>query len=222
MQEQSMAIGKMFAARASLAIIAVVLTAGFRLAHAQSEEASQAVLLVASPKLAAFYEHSVLVAVPMPGNRHVGFIVNRPTTRTLATLFPEHAPSKKVVDPVYLGGPEMVNSIFAVVKSARDPGGVSFPFLPGLFVVADAPSVDKVIENTPNDARYYAGFVAWKPGELDAEFEQGFWLVLQPDAEVMFRKDADAMWEELLRRAHKPSSAGGQLRAGRGDPAAKG
>ena len=211
-----MAIGNRFARQVvSLFVFALTLACALPVAQAQSEEASHAVMLVASPRLAAFYERTVLIAVPMPGNRHMGFIINRPTTRSLANLFPDHAPSKKVVDPVYLGGPEMTNSIFAVVKSASAPGASSFPFLPGLFVVADAPSVDKVIENSPNDARYYAGFVAWKPGELDSEFEQGFWYVLKPEADAMFRKDSDAMWKELLERAHKPSSASGQLRAGR-------
>jgi putative transcriptional regulator len=168
---------------------------------AQSQAPAEPVLLVASPSLRAFYEHTVLVAVPTQGNRHIGFIINRPTDRSLASLFPEHAPSKKVISPVYLGGPEMVDAIFAMVRAKEAPAGDAFPLLPGLFVVADGPGIDRIIENTPNEARYFAGFVAWKPGELDAELERGFWSILKPEVDMLFRDDPLQMWEELTKRA---------------------
>src|SRR2546426_517036 len=86
---------------------------------------------------------------PALGGEHVGFILNRATGVKLATLFPEHAPSAKVVDPVYFGGPEMVDSIFAIVR--RDPGTPSLRLFGDLFVTASADAVDRIIEKTPND-----------------------------------------------------------------------
>ena len=82
-----------------------------------------AVLLVASPGLRdAEYRQSVVLVVPVEGDRHVGVIINRPTKRTLSSLFPEHAPSKKVEEPVFFGGPMSRGAVVAVVKSSKDPG----------------------------------------------------------------------------------------------------
>jgi len=42
------------------------------------------------------------------------------------------------------------------------------------------------------------GYVGWRPGELKSEIERGLWSVLDADVEVVFRKDTDGMWEDLL------------------------
>jgi len=75
-------------------------------AHSQEIDPIGAVTLVAAPRLIdPDYRGAVLLAVPVENNRHVGVIINRPTGRSLASLFPEHSPSKLVRDPVYFGGP---------------------------------------------------------------------------------------------------------------------
>jgi putative transcriptional regulator len=169
--------------------------------HALAEESNEPVLLIANPLLAEMYARTVLIAIPMGDNRHAGLIINRPTERSLSSLFPEHEPSKKVIAPVYFGGPVMTNSLFAVVRAGESPGAGSLPFIPGLFLVAHAKTIDQIIEREPNEARYYVGFVAWKPGELDEELEKGFWYVMKPDAELLFRDMPGGMWEELVKRA---------------------
>jgi putative transcriptional regulator len=168
---------------------------------AGAQDSNQPVLLVANPLLAEMYAHTVLIAIPMGDNRHAGLIINRPTERSLASLFPEHEPSRQVLSPVYFGGPVMTNSLFAVVRSDKAPGDGSLPFVPGLFLVAHAKTIDEIIERQPNEARYYVGFVAWKPGELDEELKKGFWYVMLPDAELLFRDTTNGLWEELVRRA---------------------
>jgi putative AlgH/UPF0301 family transcriptional regulator len=73
-------------------------------AFAQGQD--EAVILVAHPAFRDLeYRQTVLIAAPAPNGGHVGVILNRPTRRSLGSLFPEHEPSKKVADPVYYGGP---------------------------------------------------------------------------------------------------------------------
>src|SRR5438876_10337669 len=75
-------------------------------AHSQEVDPDGTVTLVATPRLVdPDYRGAVLLAAPVENNRHVGVIINRPTGRSLASLFHEHAPSKLVRDPVYFGGP---------------------------------------------------------------------------------------------------------------------
>src|SRR5258707_6063781 len=91
-------------------------------AHSQEDDPGGTVTLVAAPRLVdPDYRGAVLLAVPLENNRHVGVIINRPTGRSLASLFPEHAPSKLVRDPVYFGGPMLRHAIFAVVHIDHTP-----------------------------------------------------------------------------------------------------
>lgn len=181
---------------------------------ARAQDLAQPLLLVASPEMAGPYSRTTLVVVPY-GDRHIGFIVNRATELTLGRVFPDHAPSAKVVDPVYLGGPEAAGQLFAVVR--QNPGGeATMPLFDGLYVTGSAAVIDRIIEQTPNEARYMAGFVGWQPGELAEEIRRGYWFVGKPQAELLFQKDPSGMWKEQLERLGgkpTPPTLEGQVRS---------
>jgi putative transcriptional regulator len=179
-------------------LVATLLILGASVSDAQ--DLGKPLVLVAKPELQGPYNHTAVLVVPMDG-RHIGFILNRATEVKLGSLFPEHAPSAKVADPVFFGGPERINAIFAIV--ARDPGAPSVRLFGDLHVTAQAEVVDRIIEQTPNDVRYFAGFVGWRPGELAAELEAGFWYTADPDAALVFSNDTGRMWEALIERLGK-------------------
>jgi len=159
------------------------------------------VVLVAKRQLTdRFYGSTILVARPIGQDQHIGFIVNRPSRVTLGELFPQHAPSRKVPDPVFVGGPINSESIFALVRTSKNPGGRSVKLSDNLFVVIDGKLVDDVIEKDPAHARFVAGLVAWRSGELQEEIKRGAWYVLGADTDVVLRKP-DGLWEELVRSA---------------------
>jgi putative AlgH/UPF0301 family transcriptional regulator len=72
-----------------------------------------------------------------------------------------------------------------------------------LYLAINVNTIDKIIEDRPTDARFYVGYVGWRPGELRREIDRGLWYVLNPDANTVFRKDTDHLWEELLRMARQ-------------------
>ena len=166
----------------------------------RGQDLDKPLLLVAAHQLQGPYRHTAVLVVPLRG-QHVGFILNRATAMTMGELFPEHPPSAKVTDPVYLGGPESVNAIFAMV--AHDPGDGAVHLFGDVFVTAQANIVDRIIEQTPNDARYFAGFVDWEPGELADELTKGWWYAVEPDTEVVFGKHPESLWETLVERLGK-------------------
>jgi putative transcriptional regulator len=171
---------------------------------AQGNADGDAVLLIAKPELRdPEYRQTVLYVTPTTSDRHIGVIINRPTTRSLASLFPEHEPSKKVIDPVFFGGPFGQSAVFAVVRAKQNPGGGSVAFAKDLYFAARVDVVDKIIERTPNDARYYVGYVGWRSGELRQEIDRGLWYVIDADPDLVFRKEPKGMWEELVRRARQ-------------------
>jgi putative transcriptional regulator len=183
-----------------------LLLAGLLVAAActvRADDLGRPLLLVAAPDLHGLYSRTALLVVPADGGQHLGFILNRVTDVKLATLFPDHAPSAKVVDPVYFGGPEMTGSLFALVRRKEGeamPGVPALHLFGDLYVTGNGAAVDRIIEQTPNDARYFVGFVGWRPGELARELERGFWHLAEPDAALAFSRDPDRMWEDLLVR----------------------
>ena len=163
--------------------------------------AAKALMLVAKPELGAAYSQTVLLVLPLGNGEHLGFIINRPLDASLSVIFPDHAPAKKVVDPIRFGGPVMADTVFALVHSAGSgPGGDTQRLFGDLFVASRATDIDRIIDQTPNDARYFVGFVGWHSGELDAEIAKGFWYVIDPQEDLLFRKDQRGVWRELVRR----------------------
>src|SRR5437868_8990526 len=176
-------------------LAAVALALALVPAFAQQE----AIILIAHPAFRDLeYRQTVLTAAPAPNGGHVGVILNRPTRRSLGSLFPEHEPSKKVVDPVYYGGPFSRGALVALVKSPSTPGTGTVPLMKNLFLAFRANTIDHVIETTPNEARYFVGYVGWRPGELRTEIDRGLWSVLDADIDTVFRKETDNLWDELL------------------------
>jgi putative transcriptional regulator len=187
------------AARILLALALLVCAAS----TAQAQE-NEAMILVAHPSLRDFdYRQTVLIAAPAPNGGHVGVIINKPTRASLGSLFPEHEPSKKVIDPVYYGGPFSRGALVAIVRTDAAPGAGTLPLLKNLYMAFRANTIDQIIESKPNEARYYVGYVGWRPGELKGEVERGLWSVLGADTDVIFRKDMEGLWEELLQQTKR-------------------
>jgi putative transcriptional regulator len=201
-----------------LAVLLFALSAA-GVAAAQSQD--DAIVLVAHPAFRDVeYRQTVLIAAPAPSGGHVGVILNRPTKRSLGSLFPEHEPSKKVVDPVYYGGPFSRGALVALVRADHTPGAGSVALMRNLYLTFRANTIDHVIETTPNQARYFVGYVGWRPGELRSEIDRGLWSVLDADVEMVFRKDTDGLWEELLQQT-KRIRADGRPDAPSGAPVAQ-
>lgn len=157
---------------------------------ARAADLGEPIILVAKRQLHdKLYGSTILIARPIGAGRHVGFIVNRPTGWAL----------DKVAEPVYLGGPIQPARIFALVQRKTTPGGNSFELAPGLYAAYEAEVVDRIIASEARRARFMAGLVAWRAGELKSEIDAGAWYVLEPDAALVMRKP-EGMWEELVRR----------------------
>ena len=188
-------------------IAALVLALAAPLAWSADFNGETAILVAKRDLRDKVYGNTVIIVRPLGQERHIGFIVNKPTTVTLGKLFPKHLPSQKVVDPVYLGGPMGPEVIFAMVKDNKSPGGRSLRLTPGLYVAFDSAVVDRIIESQPTDARFFAGMVLWQPNELAEEVKRGLWWVLDPQPDLLLqRKATDGLWDDLVGRAERKAN----------------
>ena len=185
-------------AKVTIAVAAALVFIASVVDAAHAVDLSQPVTLVATDGLAgSVYEEAVLIAAPLSRGQHVGFILNRPTRVKLGTIFPEHAPSRRVTGPVSFGGPMFPEMIVALTRKVPPGAAATLSLMSGLVAVIDGKSVDRVIEKIPNEARYFAGLVIWAPGELDEEIRSGAWNVRPASVETVFRANPAALWKEL-------------------------
>jgi len=175
---------------------------------ARAADTTESIILVAKRQLQdKLYGSTIIIARPIGAQRHVGFILNKPTEMTLGKLFPRHEPSRKVVDPVFLGGPVSPEVIFALVQGRESPGGRSIRILDDLYLAIDSEVVDRVIEKRPAQARFLAGMVLWRPGELNDEVKRGLWYLVDAKADIVLRKPTDSVWEELVVRSERKANS---------------
>jgi putative AlgH/UPF0301 family transcriptional regulator len=122
-------------------------------------------------------------------------------------MFPDHGPSREVADPVYLGGPVNPQFVFALVQGDARPAANAIQMSSDLFLVYDAQSVDRVIEVDAGHARFLAGLVAWRPGELREELKRGLWHVLEAESDLVMRRQTEGLWEELVQRSERRANS---------------
>lgn len=185
--------------RLLLLLAALLLSVPFT--FAQTGKNPNGVFLVAKPALVdPNFRQSVVLVTQAPDGSTVGFIVNRPGRRSLAQILPQNEVLKRFTEPLYSGGPVEAAGLFAVFRAKENPqgalrvlGDVSFAIEPAV--------VEMVLHAPPERVRFFNGYAGWAPGQLAAELERGGWYVLNADADTVFRKDMEKLWEELIRRA---------------------
>ena len=170
-------------------------------ASAQTGTNPNGVLLVATPALVdPNFRHSVVLVTQAPNGSTLGFILNRPGQRSLAQILPDNDVLKRFTEPLYRGGPVEAAGLFAVFRAKENPQG-ALRVLGDVSFAIDPAVVEIVLHTPPEQVRFFNGFSGWAPGQLAAELERGGWYVLNADADMVFRKDTDKLWEELVRRA---------------------
>ena len=48
------------------------------------------------------------------------------------------------------------------------------------------------------EGSYLSGYAGWKPGQLEAEVEKGYWLLREADTEILFNTEPGLIWRKLL------------------------
>ena len=80
--------------KSPLLIAAFLLALAAPLAWSADFNAGTAILVAKREMNDRVYGSTVLIVRPLGEGRHIGFIVNKPTSVTLGKLFPKHPPSQ--------------------------------------------------------------------------------------------------------------------------------
>ncbi|HXG76818.1 MAG TPA: YqgE/AlgH family protein [Gaiellaceae bacterium] len=161
-------------------------------------------LLVAGPGLVDpnFHRTVVLVGEHTPEGA-LGVVLNRPSDATVDEAVPELTALVDGVEPVHVGGPVQPSAIVVLADFAEPERAGTLVLESVGFLPAE---VDPDVLGELRRVRVFAGYAGWGPGQLDAELEEGSWIVEPALADDVFTAEPDALWSAVLRRKGGPFS----------------
>ncbi|HTR45430.1 MAG TPA: YqgE/AlgH family protein, partial [Thermodesulfovibrionales bacterium] len=132
----------------------------------------------------------------------IGLIINRPTKVRLSDLFPNIAGLQKKTDTVFVGGPVGRNEIFMLIRSRGLPEGALY-VMKEMYVSTSMAVLKRIANDSKAQEKFrlYDGYAGWAAGQLEREVLRGDWHVLEADAETVFERDPEKIWQELILRS---------------------
>jgi putative transcriptional regulator len=190
----------MRALRVHLLAVACLLAPGW--AGAQQDLPANGLFLVAKPSLLdPNFSRTVVLVTQAEDASTVGVIINRPSNLKLSQFLSPEFPTQNYRDPIFAGGPVMQQAIVAVYHSDAVPEAPAFHVLKGVYLTMHPDNIQKLLADPKARYRLYAGFSGWAPRQLESEFMRDGWFVLPADEAMVFRSNAEGLWDELVERA---------------------
>ncbi len=150
-------------------------------------------LLVASPLLAdPNFFRTVVLVLQHHDDGAVGVVLNRPSGSPVDAHLPAWAPLAADPRVVFVGGP-----VEEAVAIALGDAGEEMP-------VAGLRIVDLESVQAGTWVRVFSGYAGWSPGQVEAELEEGSWMVVEARMEDARTPDPGALWHDVLRRQRGP------------------
>lgn len=158
-------------------------------------------LLVATPAIGTgVFLRSVVYLLDHDGDGALGVIVNRPLGAPVAELLPAWGEMVNVPSCLFEGGPVAMDSALAVGVlpdgSAPVEGWRPMIGRVGLIDLEAPPPQPAELAGM----RVFAGYAGWSAGQLEAEVEEGSWLVVEALESDLLSPRPDTLWRDVLRR----------------------
>ena len=164
-------------------------------------------LLVATPLLGDpnFRRSVVLIVEHEIVEGTLGVVLNRPTEIPVGRVLEQWTDLTTDPSVVFRGGPVQPDSALALALVPGTDEPLGWRALDGAPALArlgllDLDTPPRLLEPAIKELRVYAGYAGWSPGQLEAEIDEGAWLVLTAKPGDVFATDPDQLWRQVLRR----------------------
>lgn len=127
-----------------------------------------------------------------------GLVLNRPTGLTLGEATDE---ALGFDADLWMGGPVQPDTLHYLHPFSDLTG--TLPVLDDVFWGGDFEALQAAIDAgsvDPARVRFFVGYSGWGPGQLDAEVDEGAWIVLPGSRDLVFADGDDAVWRQVLRQ----------------------
>jgi putative transcriptional regulator len=159
-------------------------------------------LLVAGPGLVdPNFRRTVVLVGEHSEEGAMGVVLNRPSEATVVEAVPELGVLVQPPDVVHVGGPVQPSAIVVLAEFEEPDRAASLVVDSVGFLPAE---VDPDELGELRRARVFAGYAGWGPQQLDAELDEGSWIVEPALPDDVFAGAALDLWSEVLRRKGGP------------------
>lgn len=159
-------------------------------------------LLVAVPLMdEPTFRRTVIYMLQHDDDGALGLVINRPTDEhDLPGLDPWMFELSQP-QVVFEGGPVQSNTLIGVASVTAAAASEAFVQIHGDLGTVDLGQLPSEIAEGMQGLRLFRGYAGWGPEQLDAELEDGSWLVLPSTADDVFSAHPHGLWRNVLRRA---------------------
>ncbi len=143
------------------------------------------------------FRHTVVLLGEHDASGAVGVVLNRRIETTVADAVPLLAELVPPDETLFEGGPVAPDQVALLAEVAR-PGVLDVPVLGSVgFLTGDVPDA---LRPAVLRARVFLGHAGWGPGQLEAELEQGSWIVEPATPDDAFTPAPASLWRRVLER----------------------
>jgi putative transcriptional regulator len=198
----------MFPKSRILLLFFVFLLAGARGLAAQSknpQDLAPGRILVARRSLTdPLFVKSVILLVLYGKSGALGLMVNRQTTVPISRALSGLKAAAGQSDPVFVGGPVELDSVFALTRAPRKPGGAR-GVAGDIYFVETKTALEHALGHAanPGTLRIYLGYCGWAPHQLENEVLSGAWYIFNGSQDLAFDAKPATLWSRLIVRAHE-------------------
>ena len=163
---------------------------------AADAKAPTSILIIGRPELPDDdFADSVILVMNNMGPGTVGVILNRPTKIEVAQLFPDVKRLAQLHDRVYFGGPVELGVVWFLVRAATPPEH-AIKTCDGVYLSADRQLLLKLLgrDKPMEGLRIFIGHSGWAPGQLEAEIDDGAWMLDHARPDAIFNGKSDHPW----------------------------
>ena len=146
-----------------------------------------------------FFGRSVVLLLEHSPEGALGLVLNRP------------AKAKEIPFTIFVGGPCKTDSLL-MIHGRRDwlkhDEEKAMEVCPGVFLgtTAHFEAIEDASDPTEGRFRVFTGYAGWGPDQLESEMNQGAWIVLPADGQILFETPVQDLWEMLAPTTlHDPS-----------------
>lgn len=150
-------------------------------------------LLIASPVLEdPNFFRTVVLLLQHDEDGALGVVLNRRSAEPIEDHLPAWAPAAAAPQVVFVGGP--VEPAMAIGLTAGETGAEPSA-LPGVRMLDFAEP-----DPAGGPVRIFSGYAGWGATQLEAELEEGAWMVVEAEVGDVFTDQPDRLWSTVLKR----------------------
>jgi len=160
-------------------------------------------LLLATPPLEdPNFDRTVIYVLEHHEDGAIGLVLNRPSEEALEAPLDRWIDLQTAPSSVFTGGPVETNAMIgmATTKIEVDEPMEHLTPISGLIASTDLSADPAIVAAHVDSVRVFRGYAGWGAGQLDAEIDEGAWLVLDSEIADVFSDRPDELWHRVLRR----------------------